>query len=313
MTPSTLEYFVMVARLGSISRAALELGIEQSTITRHIGKLETDIGMRLFHRSGRGVVLTDAGSAFLASAQGVVHALDQARQAAAQLSHTGPAQVVIAAQPTIAWQMFGPLAHALSDRFPGVKLHFKEGLGNQMINWLVEGQIDVALLYVPTQAHVVDFDELLKEPLYCVAAPDFSLPEGPIGMRTLLSLPMVLPSTQHGLRGLMESLAHQENIPLNTAVECDGSIAVTTRLVEARHGCTIRPLAAIAREHEAGLLKAVPVDDPRLLRAVAIATARNRPMVDANWAISRVIRQVSAGLVSRGAWLGVGDMQPPDH
>lgn len=309
MNPSTIEFFVMVARLGSISRAALELGIEQSTITRHIGKLESDIGVRLFHRSGRGVMLTDAGRVFLARAQEVVQALEQARQTAAHLAGSGPAQIVIAAQPTIAWQMFGRLAHVLSARFPDAKLRFMEGLGSQLMNWLVEGRIDMALLYVPTQANVVDFDELLKEPLYCVAAQDFPLPAGPLDMRALLSLPMVLPSTQHGLRGLMQSLAHQEGLSLHTAIECDGSIAVTKRLVEAGHGCTILPLAAIAREHEAGLLKAVPVNDARLLRTVAIATARNRPLMDANWEIGQMIRQVGAELVQAGAWPGVQGMQ----
>ena len=309
MSPSSLEYFVMVSRLGSISRAALELGIEQSTITRHISKLESDIGVRLFHRSGRGVVLTDTGRVFLERAQDVVLALERARSSASQLLGNGPGQIVIAAQPTIAWQVFGKLGHALSARFPDAKLRFMEGLGHQLVNWLVEGKIDVALLYVPTQAHVVDFDELLKEPLYCVAAPDFSLPSGKLDMAALLSLPMVLPSTQHGLRGLMQSMAQQEGLPLNVAVECDGSIAVTKRLVEAGHGCTILPLAAVAREREAGQLRAIPVEDVRLLRTVAIATARNRPMVDANWEINQLIRQTSKELVEQGAWPGVGGME----
>lgn len=312
MNPSTIEYFVMVARLGSISRAALELGVEQSTITRHISKLESDIGIRLFHRSGRGVVLTDAGRVFLIRAQDVVQALERAKQAAAQLLVSGPAQIVIAAQPTIAWQMFGRLAEVLSERFPDAKLRFMEGLGNQLMSWLVEGEIDMALLYVPTQANVVNFDALLKEPLYCVAAPDFALPAGEMDIRTLLAQAMVLPSTQHGLRGLMQSLAQQENMPLNVAIECDGSIAVTKRLVEAGHGCTILPLAAVARELETDCLRAVPVNDARLLRTVGIATARNRPMVDANWEISQLVRQTSAELVEQGAWPGVGSVEQHD-
>ena len=308
MNSKTLEYFVLVARLGSLSRTALKLGVEQSTITRHIGRLEAESGVRLFHRSGRGVVLTDAGRGFLTRAQDVIDAMDEARALATQLVGSGPSQIVIAAQPTIAWLMFGKLTHMLTQHFPGVRVHLMEGLGHQMVDWLVSGKIDLALLYVPLQQHVVEFDILLQEPLYCVAAPDFPLPDTRMDVDTLLSLPMVLPSTQHGLRGLMKSLAEQENRPLKMAIECDGSIAVTKRLVEAGHGCTVLSPAAVSREREAGFLHAVPIDDDRVLRTVAIATARNRPMVPANWQVNQLVRQVASELVESGAWPGVTEM-----
>lgn len=308
MNSKTIEYFVIVARFGSISRAALELGVEQSTVTRHISRLETDVGVRLFHRSGRGVILTDAGRQLLTRAQDVLHALERAKHTASTLAGTGPSQVVIAAQPTIAWLMFGGLADVLTRRFPGVQLHFREGLGHQMVDWLVGGEIDLAILYVPLQAHVVNFDVLLHEPLYCIAKAGFGLPENGLDVGSLLSYPMVLPSTQHGLRGLMQSLAHQENRHLDIAIECDGSIAVTKRLVEAGHGCTVLSPAAVMRERELGVLQAVPINDDRLLRTVAVATSKNRPMVDANWEINQLVRHVVSDLVASGAWPGVDSM-----
>ena len=310
MSPLSIEYFVEVSRLGSISRAALELGIEQSTITRHIGKLESDIGVRLFHRSGRGVELTDAGRIFLTRARNVVQALTEARSTATELVGHGPRQIVIAAQPTMARQTFGALASVLVQQYPGVRLRFMEGLGHQLMSWLATGEIDFALLYVPTQAHVVDFDELLKEPLYCVAAPSFRLPNGPMDVRSLLRLPMVLPSTQHGLRGLMLALSQHEDLPLQLVIECDASVSVTKRLVQEGHGCTILPAAAVARETKAGLLQTRPVADPRMERTIAIATARNRPLMEASWEIRQLIRQVSTELVNTGSWPGARLIEP---
>lgn len=310
MSPLSIEYFVQVARLGSLSRAALELGIEQSTITRHISKLESDIGVRLFHRSGRGVELTDAGRIFLTRARNVVQALAEARSMATELVGQGPRQIVLAAQPTMAHQTFGTLATVLARRYPGVRLRFMEGLGHQLMSWLATGEVDFALLYVPTQAHVVEFDELLREPLYCVAAPNFRLPVGPLDVRTLLGLPMVLPSTQHGLRGLMLALSQQEGIPLQLVIECDASVSVTKRLVQEGHGCTILPAAAVAREIEAGLLQSRPIDDPRIQRTIAIATAKNRPLMEASWEIRQIIRQVSVDLVDSGSWPGARLIAP---
>src|SRR5690606_7038853 len=102
MSPFSIKYFVEVSRVVSIWRAALQLGIEQFTITRHISKLESDIGVRLFHRSGRGVQLTDAGRIFLTRAINVVDALTEARSMAEQLVGQGPQRIVLAAQPTVA-------------------------------------------------------------------------------------------------------------------------------------------------------------------------------------------------------------------
>lgn len=63
------RYFISVAKLGSISQAALELHIAQPALTRQIQKLEEDLRVMLFKRTGRGVQLTDAGSQFLIDAE----------------------------------------------------------------------------------------------------------------------------------------------------------------------------------------------------------------------------------------------------
>src|SRR3546814_15895163 len=59
--------------------------------------------------------------------------------------------LVIAAQPTLAQYSFADIARTLQARFPGTRLRMVETMGHQIINWLVEGKIDIALLYVPSQ------------------------------------------------------------------------------------------------------------------------------------------------------------------
>lgn len=314
MNSVMLEYFVMAARLGSLSRAALELGIEQSTMTRQISRLEAITGVRLLHRSGRGVQLTGMGAEFLPHAEAALLMLEQTRQQAAQLGRNGPAQIVIAAQPTIAWMMFGPVGAALKERFPGIKLRMLEGLGLDLLNWLTEGKVDLALMYVPVQAQVLEFDALLREPLYCIMAPNHEFAQRQqISLRELLAQPLVLPSTHHGLKALLQSLARQEQMPLNQAIECDGSIAVTKRLVEAGHGLTVLSPAAVMRECEAGHLCAVPINDERMLRTVGMATARNRPMMKAKWEVNQLIRQVLEDLLQKQAWPGVERLAMPEE
>lgn len=308
MNPIALEYFVRIAESGSISRTAIEQGIDQSSMTRHIARLEADLKVRLFHRSGRGVVLTDAGALLLTRARAVADALDETRKLAVTLAGNGPSQLVIAAQPTVAQRSFAAVARAMRARFPDTRLHLVEALGHQVINWLIEGKIDVALLYVPNQASVVDVDVLLQEPLYFVAPPDHAPLGETVSVAHMLEHPLVLPSTPHGLRELAEGLAANGNTGLKIEIECDGSTSITKNLVQAGIGCTILPLATVADEVAQGRLQAARLVDPVVSREIAIATARNRPPVIGQWDILQSIRQVISEQVTQGNWPGVTPM-----
>lgn len=304
MNPTALEYFVKIAENGNISRTAVELGIEQSSMTRHLARLEADLKVRLFHRSGRGVVLTDAGALLLTRAKAVAEALTETRKLAITLAEEGPSRLVIAAQPTLAQRSFPALARAMRARFPDTRLHMVEALGHQLINWLIEGKIDVALLYVPAQASVIDVDMLLQEPLYFVAPSSHPPLDATMPVAHMLKQRLILPSTPHGLRETAETLAAAYNTHLHIEVECDGSNAISKNLVQAGIGCTILPLATVADEVAQGSLQAARLVDPEVIRDIAIATARNRPPVIGQWDILQSIRQVISEQVSQGHWPG---------
>src|SRR5207302_917746 len=76
-----LSTFHLVARLGSVSRAARELGISQPAVTQQIRRLERSVGLALFDRIGRRIVVTDAGRTLDTFAQRIFHLLDAAREA----------------------------------------------------------------------------------------------------------------------------------------------------------------------------------------------------------------------------------------
>lgn len=305
MEPGAIECFALVAHTGSIAKAAAELGMEPSTLARHIGRLEDDAGLKLFHRSGRGMVLTDAGVLFQQEADKVVAALAHARRIAGDLAAGGPSQIVIAAMPTLAQVMFGPLGHGLHARFPRARVRLIEGLGNQVVNWLQEGRTGVAIMYVPHNPQIAEYDLLAQEPLYALLPPDHPYPHEPMPVEEFVRLPMVLPSTPHGVRGLVEGWAQRHGTRLQVKLEHDGSTFVTRRLVEAGHGCTVAPLAAVRAELQRNALRAVRLKGPDTLRTIAVVSSRNRPAVDGLHAVHEAIREVAAHLVKAGKWPGV--------
>lgn len=317
MNSDDLALFAQVAGSGSISRTAMALGADQSTISRRIGLLEAELGVRLFHRSGRGVTLTERGQQLLVYANATAATLAEAGKAMRDSAEQGPARLCIAAQPTIARILFGSLGHALKQRYPLTQVRFVEGLASQVLGQLSDGAVDAAILYLPEHHGALQYDPLLSEEMHLITPADYPLKGDSLPVRELGDIPLILPSTHHGLRVLVERLAARYGFSANIALECDGSISITKRLVMARCGCTVLPSAAVVEEVAAGRLKSFRLVDPAIRREVAIVWPKNRVTPDGMWAVTQIIRQRAAELVKQGAWpdtiLHEGGAAPPSE
>ncbi|WP_174365430.1 LysR substrate-binding domain-containing protein [uncultured Caballeronia sp.] len=304
MDSNDLDLFARVCRAGSISRAALEAGSDQSTISRRIAAIEAELGVRLFRRSGRGVALTERGEQLLTYALETKRMLDEASRTLRSSSALGPARLCIAAQPTIARIMFGPLAHALKAHFSSTQVRFVEGLASQLLGALKDGELDVGILYAPEHRGALAYDLLLTEGVCLITPEDYPLDGETIDVRALASVPLILPSTHHGLRMLVESLATRHGFSLNVAFECDGSISLTKRLVLANCGCTVLPSAAVVEEMAAGRVKCFRLENPPVTRDVGLFWPQHRAGAGGIWQVSRLIRDCAETLVRRNDWPG---------
>lgn len=302
MNSDDLSLFSRIVKARSISRAAMEMGVDQSTISRRIGLLEAELGVRLLHRSGRGVVPTDRGTQLLDYAAAVTGILDEARLSMHEKAEHGPAQLNIAAQPTIAKMLFGQLGHTLQQRYPKTRLRFVEALASQILENLADGKLDIAVLYVPEQPGSLQFDVLLTEGVRLVTPSSYPLPGDTISFEELASVPLILPSTHHGLRLLVQSLAGRQDFSANIALECDGSIALITSLVMSQCGCALLPEAAVVDEVTAGRLKTYRVADSELRRRVGLVLGKNRVSPVGLWETVHLIKAQVAALVQSGAW-----------
>lgn len=310
MNSDDLALFAQVAKNGSISRAAMELGADQSTVSRRVGLLEAELGVRLFHRSGRGVTLTARGQQLLGYATTLNDTLAEAERAMRDSAEQGPAKLCIAAQPTIARILFGSLGHALKARYPLTQVHFVEGLAADILNRLSDGAVDIAILYLPEHPGALQFDPLLSEGVQLITPANYPLKGDAISVRDLGDIPLILPSTHHGLRMMVESLANRYGFSANIALECDGSISITKRLVLENCGCTVLPEAAVVEEVKAGRLKSYRLEDPEIHRTVAIVWPKNRVTADGLWAVTQIIRQRAADMVEQGTWPGATLINP---
>ena len=137
-----LNDFLAVAACGSFSQVAKKQAVAVSSVTRKIDWLEAEVGSRLFHRSSRRVVLTDAGEQFIPRARNILTELAEAKEAISS-ANADPRGLLSITAPTI----FGrrhmmPAIASFLRRYPGVELELH--LNDQVID-LMERRIDVAI------------------------------------------------------------------------------------------------------------------------------------------------------------------------
>lgn len=145
--------FLCVARLGSLSAAARELGQSQPTLSRNIQALERSTRLHLFRRSPRGLELTESGRALMEAAAAMEQAAERFDRQVSGLSEVLQGDVRISANDIVGTYLLPPAIKALRDRHPGLQVEIV--ISNRASN-LNKREADIALrMFRPTQADLV--------------------------------------------------------------------------------------------------------------------------------------------------------------
>jgi len=170
MDSADLQFFATVARVGSISKAAVRLDTVQSNVTQRIRRLEAELGIPLFHRHGRGVTLTPAGVQLLPYANQIDQMLDEARRVILD-DATPTGQLRIGSMETTAAFRLPPLLVDYSGHFPAVDLSLDTGTTRSLIDDVLERRMDVAFVAGPVEHEELIAEAVLTEELVIVTAP----------------------------------------------------------------------------------------------------------------------------------------------
>ena len=297
-----LRYFVRVVELGSMGRAAADLGVVTSALSQQISRLEGELATRLLQRTSAGVVPTDAGLAFLHQAQLALRHAQDAVHAAQQARLSGHASVGLA--PSTSGILGVPFIEAMQARYPGVRLRLVESLSGNLASMLNARQLDIAVLFETSAARRWSTLPLLDERLFVMGLP--SLVGMPTARRVrlgqLADLPLILPSGSHGLRAIAEEIFNRSRYQPRIVLEVDG-LAALMDAVRAGVGATLQPGAAMARVPE-GLLHRAEVLDRGARRRNVLASLSDDELAPAALAARVVLADVARELVRTGRWPG---------
>jgi LysR family nitrogen assimilation transcriptional regulator len=306
-----LRYFGVIAELGSVSAAANRLGVAQPSLSLHVKNLEEELGITLLVRSPRGVILTDAGQILLAHAKSILDAVDVAVADLRNQSSELKGAVTFAIPSSASNVLSVPLCETVQHECPNIMLRTMEAMSGHVQEWLVQGQVDIGILYDIRRVKHLRAVPLLEEDLYLVVSPEnWSAPVGPngiaesaIALNDCANLGLVLPHRTHGLRELVEDYAAQRGINLHVPIEMD-SLTNMKALVSRGSANTILARAAIVEELRQKTLIAVPISDPLLRRTVYLVRNPSRPATQAVFKVERLIIEIVIELVNKGRWPG---------
>jgi LysR family nitrogen assimilation transcriptional regulator len=272
-----IEYFVRVVELGSFTKAANLLGLAQPSLSRQIRLLEVELGEHLLYRTGRGVTPTDAGNCLLSHGYTILAEVRATRQHIQDLKSAPDGHVAIGLTTSVAQELTPRLVNAFREAFPGGMITVTEGLSANLREWLLEGRIDIALLYMAEPTAKLMLETLFREELVLVCGSQTAAPPEQIRLDELSNYPLVLPCMPNGIRMLVEAKCRMHDVPLSIAAEVNSLQSMLTVVQTSKDRYSIVAERVAHDGMQAGLLHIARIHSPAILNTLSLATARHRP------------------------------------
>ena len=302
MTLRQLHYFLRILELKSFSKAAANLHIAQPALGLQIRKLEDELGVPLLNRHSRGVTPTEAGLILREHAQTVLRQVERTKLALLDFAGPPRGKVAVGVTPTVNMMLAASLVSRCREEFPKVGLSLVEGMSETLMEWVENDRLDMAFSYNADAARGLACEPLLAEDLLLIgAAKDERHLRKTVLFTDVAKLPLILPTTRHGLRLIVDEAADKRDIELNLIMEID-SVHASKELVERGLGYTILPMGAVFHEIQDKRLVAYAINQPALARKMYLVYSAKRPSSKGALALRQIMRDVVGAGLAAGNW-----------
>jgi LysR family nitrogen assimilation transcriptional regulator len=300
-----LKTFLTVAELGTFSRAAIRLSSTQPMLSRKIKLLESELGAELFHRTGRGVVLSEAGKLLEQYARGILDTAQSAKTAIQALGASPVGQVTIGMPSSIATVLALELVQEFRRAFPNVSLKVMEGYSGHVLEWLTTARLDVAVLYdTPNlKGNTLKTDPILSDELFLIGSPKdpSRIGNAPVKAARLAEIPLILPSLPHGIRILVNEAMSRSGLKPNVQMEIDAMHSMIA-LAESGLGYTVLSYSSVRDLVIAKRVRIWRIVDPVITRSLVITTTTQRPSTKPVRDLTRIFQELIKSHVRDGRW-----------
>lgn len=273
----TLKVFCDLAETGSFSKAAALNSITQSAVSQQIRSLENRFKVVLVERGRRNLALTPEGGVFLTACKEILEVYNHLGERLHELRDVVAGELKIASIYSIGLHELPPVLKAFRQKYGEVEVHVEYRRSVQVYNEVLAGEVDLGLVAYPSRRPGLQIDVFSEDDLMLICHPAHPLSRrksvklSDLNGQKLIAFEPDLPT-----RKVIDRHLREFNVQIEHTMEFD-NIETVKRAVEIESGVSIVPRMTVKQEVESGVLAAVAISEPRMVRPLAIISRRSRP------------------------------------
>jgi LysR family nitrogen assimilation transcriptional regulator len=279
-----LRYFAAIYDEGHVGRAAAKLGVVQPALSMQLRKLEDLLGGRLFERHAHGMASTPRGERLHHFATPVLRTLGavqggiQRHARSANGDHMRIGVIPALDEYSLLASTLAATAARWSEAFPAVALKIVEAYSDQLCSWVQNEMLDCAIVNKQARQRGLSAETISSEAFVVVSQPAHRLlPTGPVQLADAAKLPLVLPSSRHAIRILVDQALATSGHAAIPRVEID-SMASLIGLVKSGRWATLMPVSAVYKHRLKRDLQLNEIVEPRVLRSLSVVYRTRQPL-----------------------------------
>jgi LysR family hydrogen peroxide-inducible transcriptional activator len=269
-----LEYIKAVADTRSFTKAAEQCHVSQPTLSGQITKLEAWLGVNLFERNNKTVLITDVGKEIIAAASRALHETVRIKEIANAYRDPLSGTLKLGAFPTLSTYLFPRIAPAIAQALPAIHLVLHEEKTHQLLHMLRAGELDAAYLALPVATEGLEVASLFEDVFYVAVATTHPLTARTvIDYDDLAAYPLLLLEEGHCLRQQALEICTLHQLYEHQDVRATG-LETIRQLVAAGMGVTLIP--EIAKREGDGITY-IPFISPAPSRHIGLVWRKHSP------------------------------------
>ena len=273
-----LRYIVAVADLKSFVRAAEHCCVSQPTLSMQIKKLEESLGIKIFERNNKRVLITPIGQQVIDTAQTILQQIERLQSLCENAQDPLAGDLILGAFPTLAPYLLADLVPLITQQLPKLRLILVEEKTEVLLNRLKEGSIDVALLAAPIKDDGLVAEVLFEDPFKLAVYPSHPLSKNAfVNSADLIDQALLLLDEGHCLRD--QALQFCQLKGIHQQQDLRGTSLETLRqMVRAGTGITFIPEIAIHGTDDG--IRYVPFSSPPPSRSICLVWRKTSPRTE---------------------------------
>ena len=296
-----LRYFVGIVQAGSLSRAADQLHVAQSALSHHLASLEAELDRQLVMRGPKGILLTEAGDVLYRHAETILRRVESAKQDAMSAPNGPSGRVSIGFPIDWAGVLGFTLFAQVRDSYPQIRLHIVDGKSALLREQLVNGRLDMAVLFADQPERGFAVEPLVHEELFYVTADEDT---SPITLADAAQRPLLMPGPGSGSQRAAQRLFSEHGLTITAIGEID-ALSTFRHAIASGIGNAILPWSALYDAGREAPLTCRRFADAKLSRPAALCFSEVAQRTPAIEAVAATLKSIVLGLIESGVWQGV--------